>query len=160
MNENRINIEQLNQTIADLQAQNPNFNMDDGMAILTRNLGELFSREEKKTIPYFNGQHDGKSIHDWLHNAERVGENNGWDDQQKVKNFSDRLTGEALDWHSEFMTDLPLDPRTANLKADLPRGPNSKYTRANLPYAVWRNAFIKRFTNLGHKEKLRNKLNF
>lgn len=159
LTDNRNNIEDLNNIIADLQAQNPNFNMDEGMAVLTRNLGELFSREEKKTIPYFNGQHDGKSIYDWLKHAERIGENNEWDDQQKVKNFSDRLTNEALDWHSEFMSDLPIDPRTGNLAANPPRAPTDKYTRANLPYEIWKNAFIERFTNLGHKEKLRNKLN-
>ena len=31
----------------------------DSMDLLTKNLGELFSREEKKSIPLFSGQSDG-----------------------------------------------------------------------------------------------------
>ena len=54
LNECRAQLNQLTQNIAQEQSEIVIENMDG--AALTRNLGELFSREEKKSIPYFNGR--------------------------------------------------------------------------------------------------------
>jgi hypothetical protein len=66
-------------------------------------LGELFSREDKKSIPVFKGKSTDKLITEWLKMAEHVARNNGWDDEQKLRFFSDRLKGEALEWHDEYV---------------------------------------------------------
>ena len=42
-------------------------------------LGELFSREDKKSIPAFKGKSTDKLITDWLKAAEHVARNNDWD---------------------------------------------------------------------------------
>lgn len=156
LNECRAQLNQLTQNIAQEQPEIVIENMDG--AALTRNLGELFSREEKKSIPYFNGQSDGKLIHDWLKFAERVAINNNWDDVQKVRFFSDRLTGEPLEWHNEFLNHLPYNPNIID-ENEQPPIANQRYTLANLPYELWKTEFIARFTNIGQLEKLRNKLN-
>jgi hypothetical protein len=66
-------------------------------------LGELFSREDKKSIPAFQGSSD-KLITEWLKAAEHVARNNDWDeDDQKLRFFSDRLKREALlEWHDNY----------------------------------------------------------
>lgn len=154
LNESRERILRLNQIIEQNQIMPQANNMDE----LTRNLGELFSREDKKTINYFNGQSDGKSIHEWLDFSNRVAVNNGWTDSQKIRFYSDRLTDDAIRWHNEYMADLPDDPNTGDLMAN-PIVPRTKYTIDTLPYAVWEKAFLKRFTNKSQIEKLRNRLN-
>ena len=58
-------------------------------------LGELFSREEKKTIPTYKGKTSDKPVTDWLKIAERVAQNNNWDPAQKIRFFSDRLGEES-----------------------------------------------------------------
>jgi hypothetical protein len=65
-------------------------------------LGELFSREDKKSIPTFKGKSTDKLITEWLKTAEHVARNNDWDDDQKIRFFSDRLKGEALEWHDNY----------------------------------------------------------
>ncbi len=65
-------------------------------------LGELFSREDKKSIPAFKGKSTDKLITEWLKAAEHVAKNNQWDDDQKIRFFSDRLKGEALEWHDNY----------------------------------------------------------
>ena len=114
-------------------------------------------REEKKTIPYFNGQHDGKSIHDWLHNAERVEENNEWDDQQKVKKFSDRLTGEALDWHSDRFAPGPKDGK---LVSRFTKRAKFKIYESEFTICCVEKCFHKKIYKSRAQRKLRNKLNF
>lgn len=47
---------------------------------LIRQLGELFSREEKKTIPLYYGD---SSVTTWLKEAEKVARNNQWEGDQK-----------------------------------------------------------------------------
>jgi hypothetical protein len=59
-------------------------------------LGELFSREDKKSIQTFKGKNTDKLITEWLKSAEHVARNNDWDEEQKLRFFSDRLKGEAL----------------------------------------------------------------
>ena len=73
---------------------------------LVKQLGELFSREDKKSIPLFSGNWD-TMVTDWFKEAERVAKNNSWDDAQKLRFFSDRLKGEALDWHLEYIEQNP-----------------------------------------------------
>jgi peptidoglycan hydrolase CwlO-like protein len=161
LDRSRENIEALNREIDNLRLPNLNFNFDDSnnMDALARNLGELFSREEKKSIPLFSGQSDGKLIHDWLKTCKKIGDNNSWDSFQRIRFFSDRLSGEAADWHESFMKKLPLNLSTYKAATDTtPAVPAVRYTRDNLPYDEWEKHFIDRFTNIGHIEKLRNKL--
>ena len=66
-------------------------------------LGELFSRVDKKSIPTFKGKSTDKLITEWLKTAEHVARNNDWDEEQKLPFFSDRLKGEALEWHDEYV---------------------------------------------------------
>jgi hypothetical protein len=66
-------------------------------------LGELFSRENKKSIPTFKGKSTNKLITEWLKTAEHVARNNDWDEEQKLRFFSGRLKGEALEWHDEYV---------------------------------------------------------
>ena len=66
-------------------------------------LGELFSREDKKSIPAFKGKSTDKLITEWLKATEHVARNNDWDEDQKLRFFSDRLKGEALEWHEEYV---------------------------------------------------------
>ena len=65
-------------------------------------LGELFSREDKKSILAFKGKRSDKLITEWLKAAEHVARNNDWDEDQKLRFFSDRLKGEALEWHDNY----------------------------------------------------------
>ena len=50
-------------------------------------LGELFSREDKKSIPAFKGKSTDKLITEWLKAAEHVARNNDWDEDQKLRFF-------------------------------------------------------------------------
>jgi len=154
LNECRKRVTELTENIAVNQEQ---LRPDIMEAALARNLGDLFSREEKKSIPYFNGQSDGKTIHDFLKTCKKVADNNGWDEKTRIRNFADRLTGEANEWHCEFMDNLPIDPRTIN-RTDGRQTPPIPYTRDNLEYSAWEAAFLQRFTNIGQIEKLRNQL--
>ena len=66
-------------------------------------LGELFSRKDKKSILTFKGKNTDKLITEWLKTVEHVARNNDWDEEQKFRFFSDRLKGEALEWHDEYV---------------------------------------------------------
>ena len=99
-------------------------------------LGELFSREEKKTIPTYKGKTSDKPVTDWLKIAERVAQNNNWDPAQKIRFFSDRLGGEAIDWHTNYVI-----------------GKGNALT-----YEDWKSDFIARFRNETDIEKLKTKL--
>ena len=54
---------------------------------LVEKLGELFSREEKKTIPIYKGKSTDKLVTDWLKDAERVARNDNWTPDQKIRFF-------------------------------------------------------------------------
>ncbi|KAK4037946.1 hypothetical protein OUZ56_029969 [Daphnia magna] len=69
---------------------------------LVKALGELFSIEDKKAIPIFKGKSTDKLISEWLRGAEHVARNNEWDDNKKIRFFSDRLKGEAFEWHENY----------------------------------------------------------
>lgn len=103
---------------------------------LIQKLGELFSREEQKTLPLFKGKTTDPLVTDWLKKAEHVANNNNWDGNQKLRFFSNRLGGEAISWHTEYA---------------IVKGPN-------LTYDLWKKDFISRFRNELDLEKLRHKL--
>ena len=106
---------------------------------LSKKLGELFSREDKKLIPIYRGQSDESDILEWFKEAERVADNNDWDPSQRLRFFSDRLKSEALDWHVEYL---------ANVKND------------GLPYSYdnWKHDMIVRFRDESDIERLRSQL--
>lgn len=66
-------------------------------------LGEIVTRDDKKSIPTYKGYDDNKPVEEWILEAEAiavdVAENNGWGPEQKLKLFASRLKGYALDWH-------------------------------------------------------------
>ncbi len=100
-------------------------------------LGELFSREDKKSIPTFKGKSTDKLITEWLKAAEHVARNNDWDDNQKIRFFSDRLKGEALEWHENYVETQGDD----------------------LNYDDWRYEIIERFQDSFDLAALRKKFN-
>ncbi|KAK4017810.1 hypothetical protein OUZ56_033629 [Daphnia magna] len=69
---------------------------------IVKALGELFFREDKKEIPIFKGKSTDKLISEWIRGAEHVARNNEWNDNQKIRFFSDRLKGEAFEWHENY----------------------------------------------------------
>ena len=103
---------------------------------LVRQLGKLFSREDKKLIPIFKGTSSEILVTDWIKEAERVAKNNGWDDEQKLRFYSDRLKDEALDWYTEYMDNLMIAP----------------------DYDEWKKDFIERFRDASDIEPLKRKL--
>ena len=104
---------------------------------LVKKIGELFSREERKTIPTYKGKTSDKPVTDWLKIAERVAQSNNWDPTQKIRFFSDRLGGEAIDWHTTYVIGKGND----------------------LKYEEWKSDFIACFRNESDIEKLKTKLN-
>ncbi|KAI9557148.1 hypothetical protein GHT06_016955 [Daphnia sinensis] len=69
---------------------------------IVKAIGDLFSREDKKEIPTYKGKGTDKLITEWLKGAEHVARNNDWNDDQKIRFFSDRLKGEAFEWHENY----------------------------------------------------------
>jgi hypothetical protein len=100
-------------------------------------LGELFSREDKKSIPAFKGKSTDKLITEWLKAAEHVARNNDWDEDQRIRFFSDRLKGEALEWHDNY----------------------AEEQGNQLNYEDWRKDIIERFQDSFDLAALRKKLN-
>jgi hypothetical protein len=115
-------------------------------AAWTRQLGEMFTREEKRQIPLFSGQTE--LAYDWLKSAERVAYNNDWDDSQRLKFFSDRFRDEALDWFNEYMEN-PVD------NSEPPR----EIGKHHVTYKIWKVNFLKRFQDETGIERVRSKLN-
>ena len=103
---------------------------------LIKQLGELFSREDKKSISIFKGSANNILVTDWLKEAERIAQNNQWDSEQKIRFFSDRLKNEAVDWHLEYMENLNTAPQ----------------------YEDWKKEIVNRFCDASDLEKLKNKL--
>ncbi|KAI9550704.1 hypothetical protein GHT06_006205 [Daphnia sinensis] len=101
---------------------------------IVRVLGELFSREDKKLIPPFKGKSTDKLITEWLKIAEHVARNNNWNDEQKIRFFSDRLKGEALEWHETYVEENDTN------------------------YDEWKAAIIKRFQDAFDLAALKKKL--
>ena len=101
-------------------------------------LGELFSREDKKSIPAFKGKNTDKLITEWLKAAEHVARNNDWDDNQKIRFFSDRLKKEALEWHDNYIEEQ------GNI----------------LNYEDWRKDIVERFQDSSDLAALRKKATY
>ena len=99
-------------------------------------LGEIFSREDKKSIPAFKGKSTDKLITEWLKAAEHVARNNNWDEDKKIRFFSDRLKGEALEWHDNY----------------------AEEQGNHLNYEDWRKDIIERFQDSFDLAALRKKL--
>jgi predicted nucleic acid-binding Zn-ribbon protein len=66
-------------------------------------LRELYSQDERKSIPVYKGKRGDQLINNWLKDAERVAQSAGWSAKDKIKYFSDRLRGDAADWHSDYI---------------------------------------------------------
>ncbi|KAK4037753.1 hypothetical protein OUZ56_029782 [Daphnia magna] len=103
---------------------------------IVKALGELFSREDKKAIPIFKGKSTDKLISEWVRGAEHVARNNEWDDNQKIRSFSDRLKGEAFEWHENYAEEEGDD----------------------LNYQDWKEALITRFQDTYDLATLEKKL--
>ncbi|KAI9551349.1 hypothetical protein GHT06_005865 [Daphnia sinensis] len=102
---------------------------------IVKAIGDLFSREDKKEIPTYKGKSTDKLITEWLKGAEHVARNNDWNDDQKIRLFSDRLKGEAFEWHENY----------AEEEGD------------NLNYPDWKEAIITRFQDKVDLATLENK---
>ena len=76
--------------------------MDNVTKPIVKVLGELFLREDKTSIPAFIGKSTDKLITEWVKAAKHVARNNDWDEDQKLRFFSDRLKGEALEWRDNY----------------------------------------------------------
>jgi hypothetical protein len=100
-------------------------------------LRELYSQDERKSIPVYKGKRGDQLINNWLKDAERVAQSAGWSAKDKIKYFSDRLRGDAADWHSEYI-DHAAD------KED---------------YDAWEKALINRFLTETEIENLKKQLN-
>ena len=104
--------------------------------LLSSKLGELFSREEKKTIPIYKGAPEDLDVAEWLREAERVARNNEWSDEQKLRFFSDRLKGDALEWHLTYTEGVQKT------------------------YKDWSADIVKRFRDTTDVERLKTKLQY
>ena len=120
--------------MSDEETQKPGYPTD-VVTPIVKQLGELFSREEKKEIPAFKGKPFDKPVIYWIKHAERVAQSNGWDAEQKIRFFSDRLGGEAIDLHTTYA---------------IAKG-------ADIRYDVWKTDLISRFQNDSDIQKLREK---
>jgi hypothetical protein len=76
---------------------------NDNTAVKKGHLRELYSHDERKSIPVFKGKRGEQLVNNWLKEAERVAQSAGWNATEKIKYFSDRLRSHAADLHSEYM---------------------------------------------------------
>ena len=110
-----------------------NVTLKDLETSLVKGLGELFTREDKKNIRVFRGKPSDPPITSWLKDAEITAYLNGWDDEQKVRYFSDRLKDEAAEWLREYVEN-----------------------DGDVEYGVWKDALISRFRNQADIEQLKH----
>ena len=69
---------------------------------------EIYSHQRKSDIPCYDGiVSEEKPIEDWLREAERIGRTAGWNDEQKLRLFGDRLSKMALRFHVELLRQTP-----------------------------------------------------
>ncbi|XP_046646436.1 myosin-11-like [Daphnia pulicaria] len=112
-------------------------NSNEDAPITKSHLRELYSQDERKSIPIFKGKRGEQLVNNWLKDAERVAQSAGWEKKDKIKYFSDRLRGDAADWHSDYM-------ERAQDEED---------------YDAWEKALINRFLTETELENLRKQLN-
>ena len=121
------------------QAANDDTNVNASVSVkdletsLVKGLGELFTREDKKNIRVFRGKPSDPPITSWLKDAEVTAYLNEWDDEQKVRYFSDRLKDEAAEWLREYIEN-----------------------EGDVRYSVWKDALISRFRNQADVEHLKH----
>ena len=121
------------------QAANDDTNVNASVSVkdletsLVKGLGELFTREDKKNIRVFRGKPSDPPITSWLKDAEVTAYLNEWDDEQKVRYFSDRLKDEAAEWLREYIEN-----------------------EGDVRYSVWKDAVISRFRNQADVEHLKH----
>lgn len=92
------------------------------------------SKEERKSIPHYNGYHTDQPITQWIREAEAIATLNEWDDEVRKRYIASRLKGSALNWHIE-------------------RLPNN----VNESYADWKKAIIENFKHPADIDKLKIK---
>ena len=102
---------------------------------IVKGLGEMFTREDKRNIRVYKGKSSDPPITTWLKEAEITAALNNWDDQQKIRFFSDRLKDEAAEWLLEFFES---------------NGPFS--------YDDWKQSLITRFRNEADVEHMKHAL--
>ena len=95
------NLLQQQQTIRGGQ-RTPTPNPDD-VPVTKSHLRELYSQDERKSIPVFKVKRVEQLVNNWLKDVERVAQSAGWTPKDKIKYFSDRLRGDAADWHSDYL---------------------------------------------------------
>jgi hypothetical protein len=88
-------------------------------------------------IPAFKGKSTDKLITEWLKAAEHEARNKDWDEDQKLRFFSNRLKGAALEWQDNY----------------------AKEQGNNLNYTDWRKDIVERFQDSFDLAALRKKLN-
>jgi len=141
-------INKQNQTITELRKRVSEFEEEQDImanAELARKFDQIISRDEKKEIPLYDGESD--DVHKWIQQAERVSNNNSWAMDQKIRYFSDRLKGEALEWHNEYM-EKPLDDSS----------PPKPIPKVMVTYGTWKHNFMKRFEDEADLERIKNHL--
>ncbi|EFX65884.1 hypothetical protein DAPPUDRAFT_116883 [Daphnia pulex] len=130
----QLTLQQVQTVRSGLRATTPN---PDDVPVTKSHLRELYSQDERKSIPVFKGKRGEQLINNWLKDAERVAQSAGWTPRDKIKYFSDRLRGDAADWHSDYMD------RATNRD----------------DYDAWEKALINRFLTESEVENLRKQLN-
>jgi hypothetical protein len=75
----------------------------DNVPVTKSHLRELYSQDERKSIPVYKGKRGDQLINNWLKDNERLAQSAGWGVKDKIKHFSDRLRGDAADWHSDYI---------------------------------------------------------
>jgi hypothetical protein len=65
------------------------------------------------------GKSTNKLITEWLKTGEHVAGNNDWDEEQKLQFFSDRLKGEALEWHDEYVEEQDQNLKHTDWRKDI-----------------------------------------
>jgi hypothetical protein len=97
----------------------------------------VYSEDERKSLPVYNGKRGDQLINNWLKNAERAAQSAGWGTKDKIKYFSDRLKGDAADWLSDYI-DHAADKKD---------------------YDAWEKALISRFLPEPEIDNLKKQLN-
>jgi len=108
---------------------------DDLIKKIAERMTDQNSKEERKSIPHYNGHHNDQSINQWIREAEAVATLNEWKDETKKRYFASRLKGAALNWHIERLQSNP-----------------------NEDYKNWKAAIIENFKHPGDIDKLKIKL--
>ena len=65
-------------------------NSNEVTPITKRHLRELYSQDERKSIPIFKGKRGEQLVNNWLKDAERVAQSAGWEKKDKIKYFYSR----------------------------------------------------------------------